>query len=104
MPAYGRLRLESTIVRAVAEILEFEVKDPAVRALLPTVVGARLSPGGEEATVAVAVEGGDEAQALAALRHDRGFIRAQLARRLSLRRVPELRFVVVRPVCGETGG
>lgn len=103
MRPYNRLRLEATIVRAVAEILEFEVKDPALRALFPAVVGARLSPGGEEATVAVAVDEGLEAQALAALRHDRGFIRAQLARKLALRRVPELRFVLARPPGGETG-
>ncbi|MCX7750692.1 MAG: 30S ribosome-binding factor RbfA [Candidatus Bipolaricaulota bacterium] len=106
MPSYARSRLEATIVREVADILEFEVKDPALRTLSPTVMGARLSPTGEEATVAVAVDGGEEVQdqVLAALRHDQGFIRAQLARRLAVRRVPALRFVIVRPLRGETGG
>ncbi len=96
MAGHSRARLTATIAREVAEILEFEVKDPAVRSLAPTVIGARLSPDGEEAVVAVAVDGGREERerALAALGHDRAFIRAQLAQRLSVRRVPKLRFVL----------
>lgn len=96
MAGHSRARLTATIAREVAKILEFEVKDPAVRALCPTVMGARLSPNGEEAVVAVAVDGGGEERkrVLVALGHDRAFIRAQLARRLCVRRVPQLRFVL----------
>ncbi|QAA77360.1 MAG: hypothetical protein BIP78_1596 [Candidatus Bipolaricaulis sibiricus] len=100
MSAHRRSRLVSTIAREVARILEFEVKDPALRVALPTVMGVRLSPDREEAVVAVALQGvpTDQEKARAALVHDRGFIRAQLARRLSVRRVPRLTFVVASPL------
>lgn len=102
MAGHSRARLTSTIAREVARILEFEVKDPAVRTLCPTVMGAKLSPNGEEAVVAVAVDGGweDRKRALAALGHDQAFIRAQLARRLRVRRVPQLRFVLTDALGG----
>ncbi len=96
MSAYARPRLVSTIAREVADILEFEVKDPSLCHALPTVIGVKLSPDGEEAVVAVAVEGAsaEREKARAALAHDRAFIRARLARRLSVRRVPNLTFVL----------
>lgn len=94
MPPHTRSRLVAAIAREVADILEFEVKDPAVRRAAPTVIGARLSPNGEEVVVAVAVDerGEDRERVLAALAHDRAFIRARLARRISVRRVPQLTF------------
>ncbi|MBC7219925.1 30S ribosome-binding factor RbfA [Candidatus Bipolaricaulota bacterium] len=99
MSAHHRSRLVSTIAREVARILEFEVKDPALRMALPTVMGVRLSPDREEAVVAVAVQGGvaDVERVRAALVRDRGFIRTQLAHRLSMRRVPRLTFVLAEP-------
>ncbi|GAB4310227.1 MAG: hypothetical protein Kow0097_11690 [Candidatus Bipolaricaulota bacterium] len=100
MAPYRRSRFASSIAREVAEILEFEVKDPALRVALPTVMGVRLSPDGEEAVVAVAVQGGvdDVERARAALVHDRGFIRTRLAHRLTVRRVPRLTFVLAGPL------
>ncbi|HEU68663.1 MAG TPA: ribosome-binding factor A [Candidatus Acetothermia bacterium] len=100
MSRHRRCRLGSTIAREVAEILEFEVKDPALRVALPTVMGARLSPDGEEAVVAVALQGvpAEREKARAALAHDRAFIRARLARRLSVRRVPRLTFILASPL------
>lgn len=96
MTSRRRSRFASTVARAVAEILEFEVKDPVLRAALPTVLGVRLSPDGEEAVVAVAVGGEavDREAARAALAHDGAFVRARLARRLAVRRVPKLSFVL----------
>jgi ribosome-binding factor A len=100
MSTHNRSRLVATIAREVAAILEFEVKDHALRVALPTVMGVRLSPDGEEAVVAVALQGGaaDQEKARAALAHDRAFIRARLARRLSVRRIPKLTFVLANPL------
>ena len=90
----SRKRLSSEIQRLLAEILEFEVKDPTLREAAPTVMDVELSPDAQRATVYVYVEGGLEARqaALAALNHDKGYLRTQLAHRLRVRRVPELVF------------
>lgn len=89
-----RRRLAAEIRRLLAEILEFEVKDPALREAPPTVMEVVLTADAQRATVYVYVDG--EAQtrqaALAALNHDKGYLRTQLARRLHVRRVPELLF------------
>lgn len=90
----ARKRLSAEIQRILAELLEFEVKDPVLRDALPTVVGVELTQDAQRATVYVYVAGGEgeRASALAALDHDKGFLRSQLARRLRVRRVPELVF------------
>lgn len=89
-----RKRLSAEIQRALASVLEFSVKDPVLRAAFPTVVGVDLSPDGQRATVHVYVPGGakEREAAMAAFAHDQGFLRTQLARRMRLRRVPELVF------------
>ena len=89
-----RRRLAAEIQRLLAEILEFEVKDPALRAAAPTVMEVILTPDAQRATVYVYVEGEPETRqaALMALDHDEGYLRTQLAHRLHVRRVPELSF------------
>ncbi|RLE28923.1 30S ribosome-binding factor RbfA [Candidatus Acetothermia bacterium] len=90
----SRRRLSAEIQRILAEVLEFEVKDPTLREAAPTVVEVRLTQDAQRATVYVYVAGGEGTRqaALAALNHDKGFLRTQLARRLHVRRVPELSF------------
>lgn len=89
-----RKRLSAEVQRILAEVLEFEVKDPTLRATFPTVVDVELSPDARRAVVHVYVPGGREERqaALVALDHDKGFLRTQLARRMHVRRVPELVF------------
>jgi ribosome-binding factor A len=90
-----RARLREDIQRELSDILEFESRDPVVRAAFPTLMDVRLSVDGRYAKVYVAVAGdvepGDVEKALA---QDRGFYRSMLAERLSLRHTPELRFVI----------
>lgn len=90
----SRKRLSAEIQRLLAEILEFKVKDPTLREAAPTVMEVELSPDAQRATVYVYVEGELEVRqaALAALNHDKGYLRTQLAHRLRVRRVPELVF------------
>ena len=100
MASHTRSRFVAAIAREVADILEFEVKDPVVCGATPTVVRVRSSPNGEQVIVTVAVDGTPEGQktVLSAQGYDGPLIRSQLARRVSARRVPGLRFVLAGQV------
>lgn len=90
----ARARLAEAIAREIADILEFETKDPVLRAALPTVLRVELSPDAQEAKVLVYVSGTEEerARVMAAFARDTGFLRTALAKRLTVRRVPRLTF------------
>lgn len=92
----ARARLAEAIAREIAEILEFEAKDPVLRKALPTVLRAELSPDGQEARILIYVSGTEEerARVMAAFAKDTGFLRSALAKRLSVRRVPRLSFAL----------
>jgi len=76
----------------LAELIGFELDDPRLAAV--DVTGVRVSPDSRYATVKVAIRGDErgQRQSLAALEHASGFLRRELARRLELRCVPDLRF------------
>jgi ribosome-binding factor A len=87
--------MREDLQRELAAIVEFEGRDPIVRAAFPTVMDVRLSSDARYARVFVAAAGAsDKEQLLRALEHDRGFYRSLLAERLNLRHTPELRFVI----------
>jgi len=92
----ARARLAELIAREIADILEFEAKDPVLREALPTILGVELSPDGQEAKVLVYISGTDEerARVMAAFAKDTGFLRSALAKRLQIRRVPRLTFAL----------
>lgn len=95
MSGRKRARLREDIQRELSEILEFESRDPVVRAAFPTLMDVRLSVDARYAKVYVGVGGDvDRAEVEKALEQDRGFYRSMLAERLSLRHTPELRFVI----------
>ncbi len=87
-------KVREEIKRALGEILEFEARDPRLEWV--TVMDVRLSRDLRHATVYVSTLSDDttaaEEETLAVLREHRGFLRTELAKRLRLRRVPELRF------------
>ena len=88
-----RIRRVSEAVREeLIELIGFEMSDP--RLLAVEVSHVDLSPDGRHAIVLVGLRGDGKAQreALAGLDHARHYLRHELARRLSLRRVPELHF------------
>jgi ribosome-binding factor A len=88
-----RIRRVSEAVREeLIELIGFEMSDP--RLLSVEVNQVNLSPDGRHAHVLVGLRGDERAQreALAGLEHARHYLRHELARRLSLRRVPELHF------------
>ena len=92
----GRDKLREEIKRELSAIVEFEARDPALKEAFPTVMDVVLSADARYAKVFVALGAGteDKETVLAAFRHNRGFFRSELARRLPLRYTPELHFVL----------
>ena len=88
-------RMQEDIQRELASIVEFDSRDPVVKAAFPTVMDVRLSIDGRHAKVYVAA--GTEVDPelfLKALTRDQGFYRSELAHRLAIRHTPELQFMV----------
>jgi len=85
-------RIADQIQRSLAELLRLEVRDPRVG--LVTFTGVELSNDQSHAKVFFTVLGSPEQaeQAGEALRHAAGFLRSELSRRLTTRKVPELHF------------
>jgi len=95
--ADGRIqaRLREEIKRELSSIVEFEARDPVIRDAFPTVMDVKLSADVHYARVYVAVDSSvDRDAVLAAFRHDRGFFRTELAKRLPLRYTPQLEFIL----------
>ena len=87
-----RERIAEHIQRELAELIRLELRDPRVR--LVTLTGVELSRDGSHAKVFFTVLG-TEAEAketLEGLQRAAGFLRTNLAHRLSTRTVPDLHF------------
>ena len=85
-------RVSEAVREELIELIGFEMADPR---LLPVEVNlVNVSPDGRHAHVLIGIRGDERVQreAFAALEHAQNYLRHQLARRLSLRRVPELHF------------
>jgi ribosome-binding factor A len=93
MAGFKMGRVTSDIKMALAEIL-MDVKDPRVSKLLSIV---KLDVSGDMSYAKVyvsAIEGKEKTEeSVKALKNAAGYIRRELGARLSLRKVPELRFV-----------
>jgi ribosome-binding factor A len=83
-------RLSEAIREELSEIVSYEMSDPRVAGAVVTDV--HISPDKRHAIVRVGVYGGGAPEVMAALDHARGFLRRQLAVRLEMYRIPELRF------------
>jgi ribosome-binding factor A len=91
---HRRERLHEALREEISSFLEGELADPRIG--LATVADVVLSPDGRAARVFVAVEGDEEEaqRTEEGLLAARGYIRHQIAERLSLRQAPELFFQV----------
>jgi ribosome-binding factor A len=85
-------RVSETVREELAEIIGFELEDP--RLAIVDVNDVQVAPDLRHAHVRVALSGNEREQraALQALDHARHYLRNELARRLNLRKVPELHF------------
>ncbi len=93
-PSQRQLRVGEALRKALAEIfLRIEIADPDLAGASVTVSEVRSSPDLKNATVYVLPLGGDnEDLVVAALERHKKFVRGELARRVSLRHMPELSF------------
>lgn len=86
-------RVADAIRDELAELIVYELTDPRVR--LDGVTEVHLAPDGKRADVLVHTTGGEQQQeeTIEALKSASGFLKRQLSLRLSLRHVPDLRFL-----------
>jgi ribosome-binding factor A len=86
-------RIDDIIRQVLGEILLTRVSDP--RLSLVTVTRVAISPELDVAKVFVSVlgEGEKRSEAMAALKRAAPFLRTELAKEISIRRTPELRFL-----------
>ncbi|MBN9041561.1 MAG: ribosome-binding factor A [Rhizobiales bacterium 62-47] len=91
-----QLRVGETVRHAVAQILAHGgVHDPVLEAHLITVPEVRMSPDLKLATIYVMPLGGhDTDTVIAALDHNKKFLRGEIARRVNLKFAPDIRFRV----------
>ncbi len=89
-------RVNEQLKREISSILRDDVRDPRVGQ--PTVTAVEAAPDLSWARVFLNVMGDDDAKAatLEGARAAASFVRSELARRMSVRRVPELDFVLDR--------
>lgn len=87
-------RLNQIIQKEVTNIIQFDLKDPSIGFI--TVTDVSVSNDHSYATIYVTFLGKQERQeaGLKALNKGKGFIRSELAKRLTTRRVPELIFKI----------
>ena len=87
-------RVAETIKREMAGILADRLRDPRLSGMI-SVTEVEVTPDLSVARIFVSMLASEEARtkALEALAHSAGFIRHELAPRLGLREMPELRFL-----------
>ncbi len=88
-------RVGHLMQREIADILAHRLRDPRLGAMV-SVTDVEVTPDLSFARVYVSVlpQGADRERALAGLQHAAGFVRRELAPRLGLREVPEIRFLL----------
>jgi ribosome-binding factor A len=89
-----RARIADQIQRELAEVIRLELRDPRVGVGMITLTGVEVSRDQSHAKVFFTVLGAESAarEAQEGLRRAAGFLRSNLAHRLSTRSVPELHF------------
>lgn len=86
-------RIEQQILKELANLLQFERKDPRLQWVTP--IDVRLSPDLSIATIYVSILGktAEEGEpAMKVLNEAAGYFRSELGKRMKLRTVPQLRF------------
>lgn len=89
-------RVSELILEEVSWVIRNEVKDPGVGFI--TLTRVDMTPDLRHASIYVSIMGGDRAKrrGLRALNRARGYIRSALGRRVRLKYLPEIRFVLDR--------
>ena len=93
MKRFRKERIASIVRDVVAQAVQHRLNDPRVSPMT-TVTRVEMTGDVQFADVYLSVPGGDieERKTLAAIKHARGFLQRLVARELSIRQCPELRF------------
>ncbi|MEG0177119.1 30S ribosome-binding factor RbfA [Anaerorhabdus sp.] len=85
-------RLNQIIYKEVSEIIQFNLKDPNIGFV--TITEVQVTNDYSYATIYVSFLGKQERNeaGIKALNHSKGYIRSELAKKLTIRKVPELLF------------
>jgi ribosome-binding factor A len=96
MTSFRAFRVAEQIKKEISQIILEEVKDPRVGFV--TVTGVEVSNDLRYTKIFVSIYGDDEEEesTLNALNNAKGFIRSEIGKRIRLRFVPEITFVVDR--------
>ena len=88
-------RINGEVQRELSNIIRGEMKDPRINPLT-SVVAVEVAPDLKTCKAYISVLGDEESQrnTLAGLKSAEGFIRSKLAKSISLRDTPEIRFVL----------
>lgn len=89
-------RINMEVQRELSEIIRTQVKDPALKGVMVTVVSAEVTPDLKYCKAYVSILGSEERvrDAYEGLTRAVGFIRKELAERVNLRNTPELKFIL----------
>ena len=87
-------RLDSMLLREISIIITQEINDPKLG--FPTVTAVEVSPDLNNARVYVSFLGKNykKRDGMEALRKAKGHIKSELAKRLRIRKIPDLEFIV----------
>lgn len=87
-------RIANIIKKNIAEIIQFQLKDPNVGFV--TITDVQVTSDNSLAKIYVMFLGQNPRKeaGLNALKHSKGFIRTELGKTLSIRKVPELLFIL----------
>lgn len=92
MPKHSKGRNESLMLRYLSEIVSYKLHDPSLG--LTTVTEVEVTSDYSYAKVFVSFLGdGDVKAKMTILNNAAGFIRHELAQKMTIRKIPELRFV-----------
>lgn len=96
MPSQRQLRVGELVRKELSDILSRgELNDPLLGGMIITVPEVRMTPDLRVATCLVMPLGGDKAElAVKALTRHAKYLRGQVSRRLTLKYMPDLRFVL----------
>ena len=91
---YRKLRVQDLLKEEIALIIQREIRDPGMGFI--TVLGTKMSEDLKDAKVYLSIYGDEEQKAatLAALKRSRSYIKFLLGKRIQLRNMPELHFVI----------
>lgn len=92
--AVKKERLAGIIRREVSDIIQFSLKDPNVGFVTVTDVDVTGDLSIAKVYVTILGKKGKEKEALEQLKHAKGFIRTELGKRLTVRKCPDLIFVL----------